>query len=59
MNQLTIERRLGDAKLRREADAAARRERAEILKRFLQQSAQALLGGGRRGSPGDYCATCG
>ena len=59
MNQLTIERKLGDAKLRREADAAARRERAEILKRFLSQSAQALLGRGRAGTPGGYCATCG
>lgn len=59
MNHLTSEPDLSDAKLRRELDAAARRERASILKRFLAQSAEALLGK-RRSEPFDeLCATCG
>ena len=59
MNHLTFERDLSDAKLRHELDAAARRERASILKRFLAQSAEALLG--NRGSEplDELCATCG
>lgn len=59
MNYLGFEQDAGDAKLRRELDAAARRERATILKRFLAQSAEALLGkrGGER--PDRLCAGCG
>lgn len=59
MNDLAFERKLGDAKLRHEADAAARRERAAILTRFLSQSAQALLGRGRDHIPGRLCTACG
>ena len=59
MNYLSIEQDTSDAKLRRELDAAARRERATILKRFLAQSAEALLGK-RRNEPFDQlCASCG
>ena len=59
MNDLTFERKLGNPALRHEADAATRRERAEILKRFLSQSAQALLGRGRVQQPEQFCTTCG
>jgi hypothetical protein len=59
MNDLAFERKLGDANLRQEADASARRERAAILQRFLSQSAQALLGRGRADNPGQFCAACG
>ena len=59
MNDLAFERKLGDAKLRRELDAAARRERASILKRFLAQSAEALLGKRSREPLDELCATCG
>jgi len=59
MNHLTFEQDLSDAKLRRELDAAARRERAMILKRFLAQSAEALLGKGRSEPHQQLCAACG
>ena len=59
MNDLIFERKLGDATLRHEADAAARRERGEILKRFLSQSARALLGRSRADVPEQLCAACG
>ena len=59
MNYLNFEQDASDAKLRRELDAVARRERATILKRFLAQSAEALLGK-RRSEPLDQlCAACG
>jgi hypothetical protein len=44
MDNLTLERYQNDAALRAELKAAAQRERAPVLKRFLEQSAQALLG---------------
>jgi hypothetical protein len=47
MNDLTLERYRNDARLRSELKAAAQRERARVLTRFLEQAAQALLG--RRG----------
>lgn len=59
MNHLTYERDLSDAKLRRELDAAARRERATILKRFLAQSAEALLGKRRSEPVEQLCGICG
>ena len=59
MNDLAFERDLSDAKLRRELDAAARRERATILKRFLAQSAEALLGQRRTEPVERPCAACG
>jgi hypothetical protein len=59
MNDLAFERDLSDAKLRRELDAAARRERATILKRFLAQSAEALLGQRRTEPVEPLCAACG
>jgi hypothetical protein len=37
MNDLTLERYRNDARLRSEIEAAARRERALYLKRFLEQ----------------------
>ena len=44
MDNVTLERYWNDATLKAEIDAAARRERASVLKRFLDQAAQALLG---------------
>ena len=44
MDNVTLERYQHDAALRAELKAAAQRERARVLKRFLEQSAQALLG---------------
>ncbi len=44
MENLTLERYLNDAQLRGEIRALAERERARVLKRFLEQAAQALLG---------------
>jgi len=44
MEDLTPERYRHDAQLRSEMRAAAHRERARVLKRFLEQAAQALLG---------------
>ena len=44
MNDLTLERYRNDARLHAEIEAAARRERARHLNRFLEQAAQALLG---------------
>ena len=46
MDNVTLERYRHDATLRAELKAAAQRERARVLKRFLEQSAQALLGSG-------------
>ena len=59
MNEQTFERALSDAKLRAEVDAAARRERATILQRFLRQSAAALLGKRRSEPIEQLCAACG
>ena len=59
MNDLAFERDLSDAQLRRELDAAARRERATILKRFLAQSAEALLGQRHTEPVEQLCAACG
>jgi hypothetical protein len=50
MNNLTTERYLGDDRLRAEIEAAARRERARTVNRFLEQAAHALLGR-RRAAP--------
>ena len=44
MENLTLERYRQDAQLRSEMNAAAKRERARVLKRFLEQASQALLG---------------
>jgi hypothetical protein len=41
-----LERYWDNPEVRRDIDAAARRERAQVLKRFLDQAAQALLGNG-------------
>lgn len=43
-----LEHYWSNPELRRDIDAAARRERAKVLKRFLDQAAQALLGDGTR-----------
>ncbi len=53
MNHLTLERYTHDPALRREIEAAARRERARVLARFLAQSAAALLGRDRRRTPAE------
>ena len=48
MENLTLERYRQDAQLRSEMNAAAKRERARVLKRFLEQASQALLGDSRK-----------
>ena len=47
-----LQRYWDDPQVQRDIDAAARRERAHVLKRFLDQAAQALLGGGTRAKRG-------
>ena len=44
MENLTLERYWNDPAVKAEIEAGARRERARMLTRFLEQSAQALLG---------------
>ena len=44
MDNVTLERYWNDPTVKAEIEAAARRERGRMLKRFLEQSAQALLG---------------
>ena len=44
MDNVTLERYWNDASVKAEIDAAARRERARVLRRFLDNAAQALLG---------------
>jgi hypothetical protein len=44
MQDLTLERYRNDALVRAELKATAQRERARVLKRFLEQAAQSLLG---------------
>jgi len=44
MDNVTLERYWNDPTVKTEIEAAARRERARMLTRFLEQSAQALLG---------------
>jgi hypothetical protein len=44
MEDTTLESYRNNAALRREMKAAAKRERARVLRRFLEQAAQALLG---------------
>lgn len=46
MDNLTLERYWNDPAVKAEIEAAARRERGRVLTRFLEQSAQALLGRG-------------
>ena len=47
-----LEQYWNNPELRRDIDAAARRERAQVLRRFLDQAAQALLGNGTRAKRG-------
>ncbi len=51
MEDLTPERYLGSPELRAALEAAARRERAKYVKRFMAQSAAALLGAPKRDTP--------
>ena len=50
MDDLTLERYMSDPKLRAELEAAARRERARMLKRFAERNAATLRMGAPRGS---------
>jgi len=63
MENLTLERFRNDARVRSELKAAAQRERARVLKRFLEQAAQALLGDSPRAARSriervEPCAAC-
>jgi len=61
MDNVTLQQYQNDAALRAELKAAAQRERARALKRFLEQSAHALLGHGsnaRRAPRMTPCQAC-
>ena len=61
MNHVDLERYWNDPELQRDIKAAARRERAQVLKRFLDNAAQALLGHGtsaKRGHRINTSRTC-
>lgn len=63
MENLTLERYLNDAQLRGEIRALAERERARVLKRFLEQAARALLGDSTKAARArvervEPCAAC-
>jgi hypothetical protein len=61
MDNITLERYWTDPAVKAEIEGAARRERARVLKRFLEQSAQALLGRGSQAqrAPGlTPCEAC-
>jgi hypothetical protein len=63
MEDLTLERYFTDAQLRSDMKAAAQRERARLLKRFLEQAAQALLGDSAKAARArvervEPCAAC-
>jgi len=64
MNDITLERYYHDPALRLEIQAAARRERARHMERFLAQAAHALLGRDRAGTsarsvkPAQPCGVC-
>ncbi|HEV8096093.1 MAG TPA: hypothetical protein VGP71_10210 [Burkholderiales bacterium] len=47
-----LERHWNNPEVGRDMDATARRERAQVLRRFLEQAAQALLGPGTRAKRG-------
>ena len=58
MDNVTLERYWNDASVKAEIEAAARRERARVLKRFFVQSAQALLGRGSQAQRAPRLAPC-
>ena len=58
MNNLTLDRNWNDPAVKAEIESAARRERARVLKRFLEQSAQALLGPRREAQRAPRLAPC-
>jgi hypothetical protein len=58
MEDLTIGRYQNDPRLRAEMKAAAHRERARVVKRFLEQSAHALLGPRSNARPAPRMTPC-
>lgn len=58
MDNLTLDRYWNDPGVKSEIDAAARRERARVLKRFLDQAAQALLGDRSAAQRFQPCEAC-
>ena len=58
MDNLTLERYWNNPTVKAEIEAAARRERGRVLTRFLEQSAQALLGRGSRAQSAPRLTPC-
>jgi hypothetical protein len=58
MQDLTLEHYRNDAQLRTEMKGAAQRERARVLKRFLEQAAQSLLGDRSAAARVQPCEAC-
>ena len=58
MDNVTLQRYWTDPTVKAEIQAAARRERARVLKRFLEQSAQALLGRRSQARPAPSLTPC-
>ena len=58
MDNVTLDRYWNDPGVRAEIEAAARRERARVLKRFLDQAAQALLGDSSAAHRAQPCEAC-
>lgn len=58
MQDLTLDRYRNDAQVRAEMKNAAQRERARVLKRFLEQAAQSLLGDRSAAARVQPCEAC-
>jgi hypothetical protein len=58
MQDLTLDRYRNDAQVRAEVKSAAQRERARVLKRFLEQAAQSLLGDRSAAARVQPCQAC-
>ena len=58
MQDLTLDRYRNDAQVRAEVKGAAQRERARVLKRFLEQAAQSLLGDRSAAARVQPCEAC-
>ena len=58
MEDLTLDRYRNDAQLRADTKAAAQRERARVLRRFLEQAAQSLLGDRSAAARVQPCEAC-
>ena len=58
MEKVTLERSWSDPIVLAQVEAAARRERAKVLKRFFEQAAQALLAKRAEAPRAQPCEAC-